>query len=350
MSHEISEIDRQQGLSQAWHGLTEVLPVINLKNEETCWLRKWDVKALVLGVMDQAGKFITSAFQQLVCTDNESISIGQPINPKTYSVLTNAGFLAICQDALDRIPGAIVESVGSVCRRARVFVSIRVPKMETFQAAGREFKPYLNFLSSHDKSAPFVAMFSCVCTVCNNTFGFNLNDVAADSFRVSVRHTSGMQAAIKDVPAMIEAFMVSVQKFAERMDALVKIPVSVEDARAFFAGFLTDKLANETADKSKAEVAEISTRKLNQIDRLTELFQTGKGNAGVNLADLFSAVTDYYTHESSGGDDKFKQVASSEFGNGAAMKSLAYVILGDDKRTAATIASGHKVLALVPKE
>ena len=77
---------------------------------------------------------------------------------------------------------------------------------------------------------------------------------------------------------------------------------------------------------------------------MIELFKTGKGNKGENFADLFQGITDYYTHESAGGEDVQKQINSSEFGNAAAMKSFAYVLLGDDKRTASTIKIGNKIL------
>lgn len=343
MSHEITEIDRHEGTSQAWHGLTDVKPVILLSD---CWLTKWDVKKTVLGILDASGKFIAGVFCQLVCTDNESIAIGQPVHCDTYSVLTNKGFLQIVKDTMEKIRNATVESVGSVCRRGRIFVSLRIPELPTFNAANREFKPYLNFLSSHDKSAPFVVMFSTICTVCNNTFNMNLQDVDGKSFRATIRHTKGMPEALADIPAMIDAFLATAQKFAEVMNALSLVPISTDDARAFFASFVYE---NEQDAGSEKELAEVSTRRLNIIDRLTELFLSGKGNSGKNHADLFSAITDYYSHENSGGENVYKQVASSEFGDGHARKSLAFVILQDDKRTAKLIAKGYKVLANVKK-
>lgn len=345
MSHEISEIDQQEGTEMAWHNLTKVQEIILLAS---CWLSKWDVISKVMGVMDSTGKFIAGEYCQLIASDNEAISIGAPVHAETYTVLTNAGFLAIVQNAMDQIRGAIVSSVGSVCRRGRIFVSIKLPQMETFMAAGREFKPYLNFLSSHDKSSPFIVNLGTICTVCNNTFNMNLADTDGDKLRITVRHTSGMKAALADVPAIISAFFTSVQKFAEVMNALVQIPISADDARAFFAGFLTDKMDNETGEMNGTEKKEISSRRVNQIARLLELFNTGKGNHGQNLADVFSALTDYYSHENSGGEDKMKQVASSEFGTGQTMKAFAFAILQDDKRIAQTIANGRRVIQLIP--
>jgi len=354
MSHEINENDKQQGLSQAWHGLTEVLPFIDLK---TCFLASWDVVKrplfrAVKGLGDVTTYQETQACE-IVCTDNDALVIGKPVDCKTYSLLTNSSFLDLVGQAMTQITGSFVASVGSVCNRGRIFVSVSIPEYYTkgektlsakFNVAGREFTSYLNFLSSHDKSAPFIVNMGTVCTVCNNTFNANLLDENNKGLRINIKHTSEMAAKLADVPAIIGAFFATVERFQIVMANLVQIPISQSDAKAFFLGFLADK-EDETATES--DKREISTRRINQVNRLTELFVSGKGNQGLNLADLFSAVTDYYTHESSGGDDKLKQVASSEFGNGQTMKAFAFAVLQDDKKTAKLIANGHKLFAKV---
>lgn len=380
MSHEIGQHDKQQGIAMAWHGLTEVLETIVLA---ACFLAGWDVRKRplyrpvavesvqsrlesarnTLAEMETEGEsdeaeisaqrtlianlettvatgFESTSACEVVCTDNESVIIGKPVDCDSYSLLTNSGFLAIVQSAFERISGAIVASVGSVCNRARIFVTLQLPKLPSFVAADREFRPYLNFLSSHDKSAPFIVNLSTVCTVCNNTFSMNLQDSENKSFRVEVRHTKNMASMLADVPEMIEAFYATAHKFQTVLNHLGEIPVSGQDARNFFTGFLFEK-------DEAAEIDTISTRRLNQIDRLTILFVSGKGNNGKNLADVFSAVTDFYSHESvnSKGNNVQGQIESSEFGSGAAMKSLAFVILQDDKRISELIAKGATILA-----
>ena len=354
MAHEIGENDKQQGLSMAWHNLTEVLPVIDLK---TCFLATWDVmKRKLFRPIASEG---TTIYQEttsceVVCTDNQEIVIGKPVDCETYSLLTNAGFLAIVSGAMAQIAGSFVASVGSVCNRGRIFVSVSIPEYYTkgekvlsakFNVAGREFTSYLNFLSSHDKSAPFIVNMGTVCTVCNNTFNMNMMDENNKSLRINIKHTSGMAAQLVDVPAIIGAFFATVERFTLVMTQLALVPINQIDAKAFFLGFLSDK---EDLSATDADKAETSTRRTNQVTRLCELFNTGKGNQGLNLADLFSAITDYYSHESSGEKaNAFKQIASSEFGNGQTMKALAFVILQDDKRIVKTIANGHKLLANV---
>ena len=77
----------------------------------------------------------------MVCTDNAQIRIGRPVHCETYGMTTNAEFLQIVQDSIDLIPGAIVESVGSVCGRGRIFVGVSVPEVKELKGAGRLILP-----------------------------------------------------------------------------------------------------------------------------------------------------------------------------------------------------------------
>lgn len=358
MSHEIGKNDKQQGITMAWHNLTEVLSVITLA---TCFLAAWDVfkRPLFRKVKDATvpggiREEETDACE-VVCTDDENIVIGKTVDCNSYTLLSNVRFLTICQDTLNLIRGAIVASVGSVCDRGRIFVSLALPRdlpklgesaVHTLTAAGREFQFFLTFFSSHDKSAPFGVQMSSVCTVCNNTFNMNLNDRDGERLSIRIPHTKNMGAALDDVPAIVDAFFTSAQRFADVMNSLALVPIDEENARNFFAGFLAKKdKAIEADDASESEVAETNTRRMNRITRLVELFVSGKGNGGKNHADVFSALTDFYSHESSGDVSPLRQMASSEFGNGQTMKATAFAILCDDKKTASTIAHGKAYLA-----
>ena len=143
MAHKIGNVDRQEGTFQAWHGLTDVKKVIQLA---TCWLAKWDVEKRPMREPDGS----ESEYCRIVCTDDPSLKIGKPVHCETYGMISNADFLQICEDSMGEIQGATVESVGSVCDRGRIFVSVKVPDLKELTAAGRKFEPYLNFISSHD--------------------------------------------------------------------------------------------------------------------------------------------------------------------------------------------------------
>lgn len=362
MSHEITNIDRQEGIEQAWHGLTQVKAVITLRD---CWLALWDIVKSPLFAKDEAGKDIVSDYCQLVASDNRGITIGAPVHTETFSPITNARFLAIVSEAINLIPGAIVASVGSVCARCRVFVSVKLPQVPAFQAAGREFKPYLNFLNSHDQSAPFVAVVSFVCTVCNNTFGMNLSLTDGDrtginaamgrkELRIRLKHTKHVADRLENVPAVIDAFLGVTAMFQAGMEYLGATAIDPRDVDPLFAGFLTDLgagmisvlLSGNALTKEQIAAVQMSGRRKNQIASLTRLHHEGKGNKGLTLADAFSAVTDYYSHESAGGlENPARQLVSSEYGAGQEAKAQAFKTLLDAEATAKAIAVGKAILA-----
>lgn len=346
MSHEISNIDRQQGIRQAWHGLTEIFDKIVLSNS---WLANWDVAKRPL-FRNVDGAFVQTDNCELYCTDLPNVTIGKAVDCESYGVITNADFLRVCQDALDLMPGATVESVGSVCERSRIFVAVTIPEIAELTAAGRKFVPYLNFLSSHDKSAPFLVNASTVCTVCNNTFGMNLHDTENKEFRASVVHSKNAIKRLENVPSLIDAYCGTQRRFAAIMDSLAAKEVTQAASREFFTGFLTVPDANAgrklIASRPDRSALEMSTRRANQVDRLGELFRFGAGNSGSNRADLFSAVTDYYSHESAGGRENVaKQVASSEFGSGQTFKARAFDLLQSDAAVSTLCDVGNLVLA-----
>ncbi len=112
--------------------------------------------------------------------------------------------------------------------------------------------------------------------------------------------------------------------------------------RNLFAGWMTRSSAgNESKD--------LGPKTLTKVNRLTELFETGKGNSGENRADAFSAVTDFYTHESTRGSGKnvARQMFSSDFGMGRAAKSDFWNVIRNDKSVASYTSSGKKALALL---
>ncbi len=339
MAHAISNIDRQQGIEMAWHKLTEVNPDLTLAGS---WLAQWDVTKAPLFTLGTDGKPIATEYCQLVATDDAAIHIGAPVHCETYQPVSNADFLQTIADALLGITGAKVASVGSVCGRGRVFVSVKLAELECFKAAGREFKPYLNFLNSHDQSSVFAVNTSTVCTVCNNTFGFNLHAPESDTpIRIRAKHTKNVKLAIANVPEIVEGFLGASAEFRAIMENLSREEVAPATVRPFFAGFLNPTLR---ADMPKTAL-EMSSRKVNQVERLTDLFRTGAGNRGRDLSDVFSAVTDYYSHESSGGDDMARQFVSSEFGAGQGAKARALEVLTDAKAFRATVDLGSAVLA-----
>lgn len=327
MSHEISAIDRQEGISQAWHGLTKVKPVLELNNN---FLTEWDIVQTPLSMPN--GKF--SGFKILTTTDLPAHTIGSPF-ASSYVPVSNKDFLTMIKDATLGIRGLKIESLGSICERGRIFVSASIQELPEFKAAGRVFRPYLNFLSSHDQSSAIVVNTSNICVVCNNTFKANLHKAdEKGTINVKIKHTKNVKAQIANVPEIIDGFLGAQAEFASIMNTLETMPIKRQHARELFAGFI-------------GAGDEVSTRKVNQVNRLDELFVSGAGNKGRDLSDVFSAVTDYYTHESSSANDMNRQYVSSEYGAGANAKTRMLGLLQDTDAINKTVLAGRKILASV---
>ena len=346
MSHEITAIDSQEGRTVAWHKLTKVNPLLSLENQTAL---QWE--ALSRPLYRQIGnEFVKTETCELYASDNPQITIGKPFDCETYGVISNKAFLEIVREALVSIRGAHVESLGSVCGRGRTFVSLKLKELENFSAAGRTFVPYLNFLNSFDASAPFAVNSSNICTVCNNTFSANLratdkvkSGLAAarmnsrdGEVKVRLKHTKNVLTRLENIPEIVDGFLGAQMQFRAALNALDSEMLAAPVARNFFAGLLSK---GEKRD-------EISTRQVNQVERLSALFVSGRGNAGQTRADAFQAVTEYATHEISGENaDRSKQFVSSEFGAGAALKVRALSALGDGEEFSNLVSVGEFNLA-----
>lgn len=326
MSHNIGKYDRQEGTEMAWHRLTNIKE--NIEADDN-FLTEWDVEKRHMFNPDGT----VSEYCRITCTD-QPLFIGDPVHKDTYGLITNKDFLEIVNECLLSVSGAKIRSIGSINDRGRIFASVSIPDLPEFKGAGREFRAYLNFLNSYDKSSPFVVNASNICVVCNNTFTCELLDTNNKVFRATIRHTKNALSRLEDIDQMIDAYVGTQQRFKCLMDNFETKPVAVFEARRFFVGFSSDKIEKP------------STRLLNKADRLTGLFVNGRGNRGETMADAFSAITDYYTHESSGGDNVGRQIASSEFGFGADMKRKALDVMSDQDKFEDVVEKGYKILQL----
>lgn len=351
--HNITENDKQEGTFMGWHQLTDVKLDLSLDN---CWLSKWDIRQVPLvtvnqqstnepfGLVDSPSMACrNTGFSILEATDDPSIIIGVPFNPNSYVPITNAEFLRLMKGATEGVDGMKLVSVGSVRNRGRVFASFETQDLDTYVAGGRTFKPYLNFGNGHDKSSVLWTNTSNICTVCDNTFSMNLADVEKQITKsgARVRHTKNVVAKLDDLALVIRQANQAQVNFAMAFEAMAEQPMTDERAERLFIGFV------HNTDLSEKESKTLSTRVRNIVGRLMDLYRNGKGNNGANLSDMFSAITDYYTHENAGnGKNPLKQFTSSEFGSGADTKRRFFDIVTADGQDGMEnmIAKGAKLL------
>lgn len=326
MAHKITERDKQQGREMGWHQLTEINTNLGLDNN---WLTDWDIERRRLQLDG-----VDTEYNILVASDDGQV-IGKPF-ADSYRPITNADFLKLIKDSITGIKGIKVESIGSVCNRGRVFVSLSLKDSSSYKIGDRQFNDFLNFGNGHDQSSVLWANNTNVCTVCNNTFSYNLQNNNSE-VDVRVFHRGDVELKVSNMAEIIDAHLGCQALYKAEFERLMRIDITPSNARNLFTGW---SLRN---DKDK----EISTRGLNKVNRMTELFVSGKGNSGKNRADAFSAVTDFYTHEStrSRGANVGSQFVSSEFGLGRMAKQDFWNVIRSNDRIAALSKVGEKALS-----
>ena len=330
MSHGISNRDRQQARHMGWHGLTEINADLGLKDN---WLTNWDIEEVQLQTTD--GEQVP--FKILVGSDDKQF-IGKPF-AGTYTPVTNKQFLDMIGEAISGVKGAVVESVGSVNNRGRVFVSISIKGMDKYVLGKREFYDYLSFGNSHDQTAAVWANASNICTVCDNTFTMNLH--GNQEIKCKVKHSKDVVARLDNIVEIIDAYAGTQAKFKAEFERLLNEPMKVDAARNLFAGWMIRSNSTEGRD--------LGPKTLTKVNRITELFESGRGNTGSNRADAFSAITDFHTHESTrnSGRNIQRQLYSSEYGLGRMAKTDFWNVIRNDDSVKAFANNGKKALALI---
>ena len=296
MAAHLENRDIQAGIEMAWHGLTKVVPVVQFEDAFP-----FDIERLPLLVANDTPLEGWSFFR---CSDDGKPA-GVPVF-ESYNALSNARFWETVQNAVGGT-GAIIESAGSIYDRCRRFVTVKLgTDLDTFKVGDRDFKNRFSLLDSIDGSTNFYGVNSSTCVVCANTFAVVMGD-ASGEFRFKIRHSKNLLPKIENMEKAIDRFLGVTAQFKKALEIANEIPVTPVDARSLFAGWVA------------TDASGISARSFNNVTRLAELFQRGAGNNGETLLDAFSAVTDYYSHESSGGADqsgfRMKQTISSDFGS-----------------------------------
>ena len=306
MSAEIQIRDSQAGVAMAWHGLTKVVPIVT---KEIAFPFEIERKPIFINT----GKLVkVPDFSVFVSSDDKQIC-GKPM-ADTYHALTNSRFWEIVENSLGGT-GATVESAGTLKDRSRRFITVHLNENKDFAIGERVFQNRVSFLDSIDGSTYFYGVNSSTCVVCANTFRMVKNDASA-GFKFKLRHTQGMPVAIEGMEKTINELIGVAAEFKIALEAAASEKVNEVQAKNLFAGWIG------------IGAKELSTRAENTVTRLTELYRGGAGNRGETLLDTFQAVTDFYSHESSGGEDKpnfrWKQFNSSENGDGRASKEHFY--------------------------
>lgn len=176
-----------------------------------------------------------------------------------------------------------------------------------FRLGDREFKDFITILDSYDRSTALQARYSNITVVCANTFAANMQSGTQVG---KAKHTQMIEMNIGRLIDAIDGFVGTSAAFEAMLTESYNMSCSRDEARAWVAGIETrnsDRLTNGMLQKSA---------------RIMELFEVGKGNEGRNRLDIFSALTDFHSNESTNRKGEGAQRYTSEWGSSAQVKSM----------------------------
>ena len=306
--------------SHAWNLHGHEVPEIKLREASNVLNRFEYVQTPLLTSKGQR-----TGFKIAECSDN-GLPVGRPY-AKSYGLINNNSFIGLVESFGKVLDGLGLKwstvTTGTLMDRERQFITIKIEQAESLKLGKREFRQFLSFLNSIASNAGCTLTINntsfCVC--CRNTFGHALLCDDGTPFYFGGKHTANLKDYIKDLPYVFDAFSKSNGELFKTLKGFNDVGITSTEAEQIFTAFIT-------RDENKGELdakGELSTRSFNMVERLKVLFAKGQGNDGQTALDVFSAVTEYYTHESAGeSENKTKQLQSSEIGSGARAKRTMF--------------------------
>lgn len=171
-------------------------------------------------------------------------------------------------------------------------------------------KQYVLMASSADNSMATIVKPTSLRVVCSNTFHANINNSEA---AIKIKHSRALDET--EVRMDLGLLVAGFDAYGEMAEELHRTPVSVNDARRWYAELLTDK-----HDLSDEDVAEYAARS-RLFNGFMRGYEAGPG-AEATAWGLFQGVT--YTVDWVRGRSNDTRFDSAQFGAGAGLKAAAW--------------------------
>lgn len=220
--------------------------------------------------------------------------------------------------------GITTDKGGFLGRGEKVFLQAQLPD----EFVGKsDVKRWVTVLNSHDGSSSIGFGSTNQVVVCSNTFHRAFKDV--EKFRHTESAKDRIEVAIRQFRDTIEADRQMFQVF-KRMSETAPNENIVEA--------IINKLFK--IDTRTTNVAEVSTRKVNQLNQFAQAYSIERDLEGDTVWGLFNAVTRYTNHIAAP-ENPNKKEAYLMTGTGREINNMAYdtIVKWLDERTAKTVVS-----------
>lgn len=309
MAHELTSSDHMVSANNVtpWHGLGTILPG-NLSATDALRAAKLDWQVLQEPVFDGDMNAIT-AYQLNRRSDNREV-LG--IVAKGWQPVQNERLLEIAESLAQVDRGDYqpeIETAGSLRGGRIVWALVRVGERRFGDSLHRS---YLLLSNGHDGLRAVRGTLTDVRVVCANTLRLAETAVAG----LFVSHARGVDARIKTALETLGWANEATRATFAIYEALAATKLTVDAARGTFRRVVAADTDTLTAGQDRT------------IERMTELFLHGQGNAGASAFDLVNAVTDWADHEKTYRDDdrtaERRFLSSSMGGDADRLKTAAF--------------------------
>ncbi len=176
---------------------------------------------------------------------------------------------------------------------------------EITRIGAHQMDSYMVIGNSFDGSSSFFVGTSTILLRCTNQF----SQIAK---MMKVRHTKNSELKMDELYSYFDFYINNRKKMFENFERFGQVRVNDE---------LRKKMVHHVLDiKGDAVIAELSTRKKNQIAKIEEAMKIEEKDLGDNLWGLFNSITRYTTHDLNRNSQTFGNV----FGSAAKFNDRAY--------------------------
>lgn len=185
------------------------------------------------------------------------------------------------------------ETAGSLKGGQRVWVLAKIQRNDMEVAKGDYVTKYILLSNSHDGSTAVRLGFTPIRVVCWNTLSMAHSNQASQLIRI--RHCSGVKDQMENVREIMNLANQQFEATAEQYRLLANRNINAADLHKYVKLVLN----------VKEEDDQIKTRTRNIMERVFELFETGKGSefGKDTYWNAYNAVTEYLNYERGRTDD-----------------------------------------------
>lgn len=266
---------------------------------------------------------------------------GEPLGcvGQDFRIFQNASMIELFEN-LARGNKILYETAGAISKGETIWILATIPDLK-LDIGGDDIKPYMMITNGHigNRTLTVAPVFTRI--VCQNTL-----NLATNEFRTrlrknkgkkdvntgyTIRHTSGMNRAVKEVENaygnLLEDFRVSKETF----EAMMKTPMTTEMKNSFF-GFIVDPTKDES-DKAKKVSKAGLTRQNNKLDILEKILASPTNQTPASkdtLWGLYNCAVEFVdfnrsTRKCSDDTDDACRFESAMFGSGKSLKDMAFL-------------------------